>query len=741
MPRLEDRDLLLGAAKFVDDIDRPEQLHVSFVRSQVASGRLLSVDLEPARTWGSVVAAVSARDLPPAFLVPLRLAPNPDAMSARQPALAAEFVRYVGEPIAAVVATDRYAAEDAAEQVRVEIEPLTPALDARGNARAGAPSVHESVPDNVVALRRVTIGDADRVFDRAEVIIRERLAVHRHTALPLETRGLLAEVDPASGRLDVWGATKVKHFNRRALAELLGLPVDQLRLLELAVGGGFGVRGELYPEDLVVPWLALQLRRPIKWVEDRREHFVATNHSREQVGEVEVAAQADGRLLGIRLRAFVDLGAYVRTNALVLPLNTATHVAGPYRWQAVAAEARGVLTNKTPVATYRGPGMFEPAFYRERALDILASRLGADPVELRRRNLLPPELLPLTVDVGPDVEPLVYGSGDYPRMWDQLRERADYPRMKQRVATRRGQGEMVGIGVGAFVEAGARGPYEWARIVPEKDGSFIVHLGLSSVGQGLATALSQIAADALEVPLSRVSVIHSSTDDVEDSAGSFSSRSTVFGGGAVLGAANDLIEKAAVAAGRALQADRAELMLSEGVARTRQGAVSFVDLGVEGFHRFEKHERTLSMGGAVVLIAVDPDTGAATVERCLLVWDVGRAINPLVVEGQLVGAAVQGISGALLEELPYDEAGQPLATSFLDYAMISAPELPRVETLVLEGARDDDDEPSMLGIKGAGEAGIIGLGAAVANAIADAVPGPDRVRRLPLGPDAIRQLL
>jgi CO/xanthine dehydrogenase Mo-binding subunit len=741
VPRLEDRDLLLGEAQFVDDIDHPGQLHVSFVRSQVASGRLLDVDLEPARTRRSVVTAVVASDLPPAFLIPLRLAPNPEAMRARQPALAAEFVRYVGEPIAAVVATSRYAAEDAAEQVRVEVESLPPALDAKENAQVGAPSVHEAVPDNVVALRRVTSGDADRVFDRAEVVIREWLAVHRHTALPLETRGLLAEVDQASGRLDIWGAAKVKHFNRRALAELLGLPVERLRLLELAVGGGFGVRGELYPEDLVVPWLALRLRRPIKWVEDRREHFLSTNHSREQVAEVEVAADADGRLRGIRLRAFVDLGAYVRTNALVLPLNTATHIAGPYRWEAVAAEARGVLTNKTPVATYRGPGMFEPAFYRERALDVLAGRLRVDPVELRRRNLLVPEVLPLTVDAGPDVDPIVYGSGDYPRMWEQLCQRADYSRMKEQVATRRARGETVGIGASAFVEAGARGPYEWARIVPEEDGSFTVHLGLSSVGQGLATALSQIAADALEVPLSRVRVVHGSTDDVDDSAGSFSSRSTVFGGGAVLGAANDLLQKAAAAAAQALQTDPTELEFSGGVAQTGHDAISFVDLGVEGFHRFEKQGRTFSTGGNLVLASVDPDTGAATVERCLLVWDVGRAINPLVVDGQLVGAAAQGIGGALFEELPYDEAGQPLATSFLDYAMVTAQELPRVEAIVLEGALGHDDSPLTFGVKGAGEAGIIGLGAAVANAIADAVPGPDRVRRLPLGPEAIRDLL
>jgi CO/xanthine dehydrogenase Mo-binding subunit len=687
------------------------------------------------------VSAVTAADLPERLLIPLRLAPNPEAMLARQPALASGVVRYVGEPIAAVVASSRYAAEDAAERVRVEIAPTAAGLDPERGAQPDAPPVHDALASNVVALRRVLSGDATSVFDRAEVIIRERFAVHRHTAVPLETRGLLAELDPASGRLDVWGAAKAKHFNRRALAELLGLPLERVRLLELAVGGGFGVRGELYPEDLVVPWLALQLRRPIKWVEDRREHFVATNHSREQVAEVEVAASADGRLLGIRVHAFVDIGAYVRTNALVLPLNTATHIAGPYRWEAVAAEARAVLTNKTPVATYRGPGMFEPAFYRERALDILAGRLALDPVELRRRNLLPPDRLPLTVDAGPDVDPIVYGSGDYPLAWDELCRRADHANLKQQVTQRRARGETVGIGTSAFVEAGARGPYESARIVPEGDGSFTVHLGLSSVGQGLATALSQIAADALDVPLSRVRVTHASTDDVADSAGSFASRSTVFGGGAVVGAARELLQKAAAAAAERLRVDIGEVVLSGGFARAGECSVSFSELGVEGLHRYEKQGRTFSMGGALVLASIDRDTGAPKVERCFVVWDVGRAINPLVVEGQLVGAAAQGIGGALFEELPYDEAGQPLATSFLDYAMATAQELPRIDAVVLELARDEDNPGLMFGAKGAGEAGIIGLGAAVANAVADAVPGGERVRRLPLGPEAVCHLL
>jgi carbon-monoxide dehydrogenase large subunit len=739
--RVEDRELLVGAARFVDDIDRDGVLHVCFVRSQVASGRVVSVDVDDARASTSVVATLVADDLPEGWVIPLRLAPNPQAVRALQPPLARGVVRYVGEPVAAIVATSRYAAEDAAERVRVEIEPLPIVLDPERAAAHGGPPVHDALPGNVVATRTVASGDIDRAFERADVVVHERFAIQRHTALPLETRGLLAEVDSATGQLSVWGAAKVKHFNRRALAELLDLPLDRVRLVEIAVGGAFGVRGELYPEDVVVPWLALRLERPVKWIEDRREHFVATNHSREQHAEIAVAASSEGDLLGIRARAFVDLGAYVRTNALVLPLNTATHLAGPYRWQAVAVESYGVLTNKTPAATYRGPGMFEPAFHRERALDLLARRLQLDPADLRRRNLIPRELLPHTLDVGNDLEPIVYGAGDFAHVWETLCTRGGYMQLRQRVTERRERGEVVGIGTAAFIEAGARGPYEWARVVPERDGSFTIHLGLSSVGQGLRTALSQIAADALGVPMARIRVTHASTDEIEESAGTFSSRSTVFGTGAVLGAIRDLSEQAVLAAADRFAVERENVELLPGAVARVGGAddaeLTFAELEVEGFHRFEKQGRTFSMGGALIAVSIDPATGAAVVERGLVAWDVGRAINPLVVEGQLVGAAAQGIGGALFEELAYDDSGQPLVTSFLDYPMVTAGELPPLEAAILELGEAGGSAAS-LPVKGAGEAGIIGIGAAVANAIADATGGsvPD-LQRLPLKPESV----
>jgi CO/xanthine dehydrogenase Mo-binding subunit len=741
LPRLEDNDLLVGAAQFIDDINRADQVHVCFVRSQVASGRIATVDVAQARAAASVVATITADDLPDSFRIPLRLAPNPKALRALQPALARDVVRYVGEPIVAVLATSRYAAEDAAERVLVEIEPTAVALHAEDATAPAAPLVHADIPSNVVSLRSIVSGDVDAVFEDAEVVVRERLAIQRHTAHPLETRGLLAEHDFAAGVLTVWGATKVKHFNRRALAELLELAPEQLRLVEVAVGGGFGVRGELYPEDLVVPWLALHLGRPVKWVEDRREHFVATNHSREQHAEVEIAGSADGNLLAIRLRAFVDLGAYVRTNAMVLPLNTATHLPGPYRWKAVAAESYGVLTNKTPAGTYRGPGMYEPAFYRERAIDMLARRLEIDPVALRERNLIPRKLLPYSLDAGPDVDPIVYGEGDFAQVWGALFTRVPYQQLRREVGERRNRGEDVGIGTAAFVEAGARGPYEWARIVPESNGTFTVNVGLSAVGQGLRTALSQIAADALGVPIGQVRLSHASTDDIDESAGTFSSRSTVFGSGAVLGAARDLLDKALSAAAERLGLERDEIELLPDAARCRGTAgpgLSFAELGIEGFHRFEKQERTFSMGAALVVASVDRSTCAPTVERCIVAWDVGRAINPAVVEGQLVGAAAQGIGGALLEELSYDESGQPLVTTFLDYALASAVELPSIEVVVLEMATVGADPGATLPIKGAGEAGIIGLGAAVANAVADATAsGETDLRQLPLKPELL----
>ncbi|HET8757805.1 MAG TPA: xanthine dehydrogenase family protein molybdopterin-binding subunit [Solirubrobacteraceae bacterium] len=730
--------LLTGGGAFVDDIDRPGQLYARVVRSSVGHGRLLGVDAAAALARPGVVAVVTGADIPD-VRIPIRVAPTPAAERALQPPLARDRVRYVGEPVAVVVATDPYLAEDAADDVAPEVEPLPVVADVDA-AVDGAIALHERVPDNVVDAARIRNGgDVDELFAGAAVVDRAVLSVQRHTAIPLEARGLIAE--PGGGHvLTVWGPAKVKHFNRAILATMLGLEPEAIRFLEPNVGGGFGPRGEFYPEDFLIPWLALRLGRPVKWIEDRREHFVATNHSREQRCEIAMAADADGRLVAFRAVTRVALGAYTRTHGMVLAKNTLSHLAGPYRWQGFEAEALGVLLNKTPAGTYRGPGQYEPAFIRERMVDRLAARLGLDPAEMRRRNLVPVERMPYTVALGESEPEVIYDTGNFPYLFGRLLEEAGYDDLRAQARARRDRGEAVGVGVAAFVEAGAIGGEEWARIEAGGDGRFVVHAGIASVGQGIATTLSQIAADALGVPIDAIEVSHADTDAVPEGRGAFSSRSIVFGGSAVLGAAHDLLRNARAAAAAELGVAPDEVEVADGVVRALSGPQRTVPLGTvqcEGRHHFRKSARSWSMGAALAVASVDRDTAATTVERCVVACDVGRAINPQIVHAQIVGAAAQGIAGALLEELRHDDEGQPLTTSFMDYLMPTAAELPEIVPVVLELEQHRKESANPLGAKGAGEAGIVGIGAAVAGAVADAVGDPAAVSALPARPDRI----
>ena len=739
VPRVEDEPLLTGRGSFVDDVSRPGQLYARVVRSAVAHGRLLGVDARAVRGRPGVVAVVTGQDVPD-VRIPIRVAPTPAAERALQAPLARDRVRYVGEPVAVVVATDQYLAEDAADDVTVDVEPLPAVVDVGEAVADGATALHDRVPDNVVDVARVRSGDdVAELIASAAVVERGVLSVQRHTAIPLEARGLVAE--PGGGRaLTVWGPAKVKHFNRAILASMIGLDAGDIRFLEPNVGGGFGPRGEFYPEDFLIPWLALRLGRPVKWIEDRREHFVATNHSREQRCEIEMAADADGRLVAFRAVAHVALGAYTRTHGMVLAKNTLSHLSGPYCWRGFEAEAFGVLLNKTPAGTYRGPGQYEPAFVRERMVDRIAARLSLDPAEMRRRNLVPVESMPYTVAMGTSEPDVVYDTGDFPYLFGRLLDEARYDDLRARIAARREAGETVGLGVAAFVEAGAIGGEEWARIEARGDGRFVVHTGIASVGQGIATTLSQIAADALAVPIEAIEVSHADTDAVPEGRGAFSSRSIVFGGSAVLGAAEDLLRNARAAAAAALGIDPEAVELKDGVARERSRPERAVPLGAvrcEGRHHFRKSERSWSMGAALAVASIDPATAAATVERCIVACDVGRAINPQIVHAQIVGAAAQGIAGALFEELRHDADGQPLTTSFMDYLMPTAAEIPEIVPVVLELEQHRKESANPLGAKGAGEAGIVGIGAAVAGAVADALRDPAAVSDLPARPDRI----
>ena len=652
-----------------------------------------------------VVAVVTAADIPE-VQIPIRLqfAETPEALRLLQPPLARDRVRYVGEPVAVVVAEDAYIAEDAAERVELDLEELP--VDA---------VLHDELASNVVNTFPTAYGPpVDEVLAEADVVLRQTLRVQRHTGVPLETRGLLAEV--IDGELVVHGAAKVKHFNRDVLAAMLDFPPDRIRLVEGHVGGGFGVRGEFYPEDFLVPWLALRLGRPVKWIEDRYEHFIAANHSREQSHEFELGVSRDGVLLAFRSRFACDLGAYVRTQGVLLPLITTAQLPGPYAWRAFEIEARAILSPKTPAGTFRAPGVTEATFVRERMIDRAAAELRIDPFELRRRNLIDAEAMPFSFELRPEQPPLVYESGDFRQFFETVMERGRVDELRAEVERRRESGCRTGLGVAVFTEMSAVGPFEQARIVPARDGTFTVHVGVSSLGQGVDTVLAQIAAEELGVPLDSIRVDHADTGALVTGFGAFASRSTVFAGNAVAVAAHAL----------RVAADEAGVPLD---------AAALAERGLEGDGRYERLAPSFSFGAGVSLVDVDVETGQTTVLRHIAALDVGRAINPALVRGQLAGGAAQGIAGALFEELRYDEDAQPLSTSFADYLMPTAAELPEVDVVVLEHRV----EANPLGIKGAGEGGVAGAPAAVANAVADALDVD--VSELPLTLDRVRSLL
>jgi carbon-monoxide dehydrogenase large subunit len=547
-------------------------------------------------------------------------------------------------------------------------------------------------------------------------------------------------------RLFVWGAAKVKHFNRRAVAGLLGMQETAVRLVEGDVGGGFGARGELYPEDFLVPWLAIRLGRPVKWVEDRYENLVALNHSREQVWRIEMAAADDGTLLGFRAEAWFNQGAYARTHGgRLLPNLMLNHIVGPYGWHAYRATASSVLSNKTGAGTYRGPGQYEPTFVRERMVDLVAAKLGMDRAELRRRNLVTPAQMPYDSGV-PDVDsgrPTLLVEGDYPRTFDAAVEGAGYESLMTEVEQRRARGEAVGVGVTAFLEMGNPGTFEQARVVAEPGGRFSCHVGVASVGQGVETVLAQVAADRLGVPIERVHVTYQDTDVIPEGQGAFSSRATVFGGNAIAGAVRTLVESAQAAAAERLGVEPAKIVVEAGSARVKHGkrSVELGELGIEGTYRYEPGEGSHVLAGAnVAMVRLDEETGAVEILRYGISYEIGRAINPLTLEGQIRGAAVQGMGGALLEEFAYSDEGQPVATSFMDYLMPTAAEVGDIDVFLVE-LGETDPADSLAGAKGGGEGGIIATAATISNAVADALgmSGPE-LAALPITPEKVHFL-
>jgi carbon-monoxide dehydrogenase large subunit len=739
--RIEDWRFLRGRGEYLDDLTRPNLLHAAIVRSPVAHGRIRAIDKSAALALPGVHAVITATDIgAPVPVIPLRPDHSiPSLQNYLQPVIAHDIVRYVGEPVALILAETPALAEDAADAVGLDIEPLTPVADRYAAARDEILLFAGSGTNRMVVLTAV-LGDADAAFATADYRRRETFRVQRHTAVMMEPRGLLAEWDAALGLLTVSGAAKLPFVNRRALAQQMGLVVEAIAMVENDVGGGFGVRGEFYPEDFLIPYAARRFGRPVKWIEDRREHFLASNHARDLDGEIEIACRRDGTILGLRGRIHADMGAYIRTNGATAPRNAAQVLSGPYRIPNIHIDAALIVTNKTPIGTYRAPGRFEADFFRERLIDMAAGDLGIDRVEFRRRNLVADDEMPYAHASMAPYGGGHYDSGDYRSTLERCLDEAGWHE-QARLSGQLVDGRYHGWGIGCYIEGGASGPRETARMVLNGDGSIGVYVGSSAVGQGLETAFAQIAADALELPMSRISgVFHGSTAHVSEGFGSHGSRATVMGGSAVIAAAAAFKAALRAEAGKRLGCAPDAVVLSDDTASHGGVALSFAELaGIDAEAAFVGNKRTYAYGAHAAHVAVDPRTGAVEVIDYVAVEDVGRIINPLTLHGQVVGAIVQGLGGALMEHLIYDSEGQLLTASLADYLMPTAADFPHIRAIALE-ERPSPNNP--LGAKGAGEGGVVPVGGVIANAVASALGSLGvEPRELPLAPQRVWRLI
>jgi len=751
--RLEDPPLVRGCGRFAGDISFPHQLHMRVVRSNHAHGRVLSIDTTAARALPGVVAVWTAADIADVPPVDFREGRIPALEPYRQPVLATDKVRYVGDPVAAVFADDPYVAEDAADLVTMEIEALPPLIAAEAEPEEFSPG-----RDTEVAVIRQGYGDVDAVLRAAPLVVELELAIGRHSGVPLEARGAIGRYDASRDLLELHGAAKVPHRNRDLLARMLGRAPSSIQVHESHVGGGFGIRGELYPEDVLVCVAAMRLDRPVKWIEDRREHLIAANHSRQQLHRIRAAVERDGRILAIDDRYFHDQGAYLRTHAARVVHMTAGILPGPYRVPAYRAVGHFRLTNKTPAATYRAPGRYETTFVRERLIDAIAAKLGIDPNEVRRRNAIAKEEMPYHRPLEALGEEIEHDSGDYVGLMDKLLAALDWEKLKGELACRRAAGEAVGAGFAMFVEKSGLGPADGVRIEVDTSGMVELVTGGASLGQGFETVMAQVCAEILDVDYRRVRVTHGQTDRIAYGIGAHASRATVMTASATHNGAVKLRAKAIEAAAELMQAPPEALAIVDGrVVRKDRPSGPSMSLGeiaghlaptsktlggrepglsAEGWFRVEHQVYPYGLHFAVV--RVDRETGGVTVERYVIAYDIGRAINPKLVEGQIVGGFAQGLGGALLEEFTYSERGDPLATTFADYLMPTARETPTVEVML----REDYVSPlNPLGIKGAGESGITGVGAAIASAIDDAIGMPGAVKALPVTPQRLKRIL
>ena len=750
IPRKEDVRLLQGRGSYVDDFHIEGMSHAAVFRSSVAHGRIRRIDTNEAEALPGVVGVFTGRDFA-GHLKPIRIrvAGLPRFEEFLQIPLAIEKVRYVGEPIAVVVAESPYLAEDALSLISVGIDELPPILT-WAQAAEGKEFIHDAVGVNITG-NFIGRGNTDQAFSTAHYTRRERFSVQRHTAMPMETRGLLAHWDAAAEMMTVYGATKIPFFNRLSLSQMLELPEHSVIMKVGDAGGSFGVRGEFYPEDFLIPFLARKLNRPVKWVEDRREHFMATNHARETYCDLEIACDREGIIQGLRGRVVVDLGAYARGTGSTAPARCGQFLPGPYRIPNYTCSVNAYFSNKTPSGTYRGPGRFEAHFFRERLIDMAAADLNIDRAEIRRRNFVTSAEMPFNMGKLTTYEPAAeFDLGDYPSLFESALEEIRWDEL-QAIQGRELDGWYHGVGLSCFSESGAGGKTEQARIRLAEDGTLDLFVGATNSGQGHETVFSQVCADVLGLPLEKIRVKCASTDELEAGVGSFHSRSAVMSGNAVYQTAQTFLESLRAAAIEYLGRSNAELSWNDGTFSQEESDVK-VTLDVLASYLAAKGQiiditdtfvnetrKPFSYGTNAAHVAVDPRTGRVKILDFVAIEDIGTILNPLVAHGQSEGAIIQGLGGVFLERLLYDEAGQLLTASFADYLLPTATDFPNIRGEFLNLAPAPGNP---LGAKGAGEGGLVAVAGAICNAISAALASLNvQVRELPVSPPRLWQLI
>src|SRR5713101_4153536 len=764
--RREDRRLLMGQGQFVADLVWPRMLHAVLVRSPVAHARIRAIDLPRAAAAPGVMAALNGADLlqmlPPVpegqISLPRKWTTvvQHKFLNPRQPLLAHDKVRHVGEAVAIIVAESRYQAEDAAELVTLDLDELPPVVDPEAALSAGTPLVHDRFDTNLIGQFSVGKGDADRVLAGAPHRLKRRFYHHRYAAVPLECRGVVSAYDPRTGSATIWSSTQIVHWLRREAALILGLAEERVRVIALDVGGGFGGKGHVYPEDLLVTFLARRLGRPVRWIEERREHMMSATHSRDQWHDVEIGFDDDGHILALRDDYIVDCGAWNPIGSGVA-YNTAVHLTGPYKIENLAASGKIVVTNKVPNAPYRGAGRPEAAFAMERTIDLVARTLGLEPAEVRRRNMIRAEEMPYRVGIPyRDGEPIVYDSGDYPgALQKALDAVGGVEAFRRRQHEARREGRYLGLGIGCYIEGTGVGPFESAFVHIDPSGKIYVSSGACPQGQGMETIFSQVVADLWRVAPDDVVLTFADTAAIAIGFGTMASRSTVTASAAIHHASARLREKVFAIAANLLECAPADLELRDGgvgVVGVPGAAVSLakvaqaarpgwenprpegVEAGLEETYYWQPPTVTWSYAVHAAIVEVDRETGRVSIDNYAVAHDCGVVVNPMLVEGQIMGGTAQGLGGILCEAIAYDANGQLLTGSLMDYALPIASDIPAMQIV----HQHSPSPLNPLGVKGVGEGGAVAPPAAIANAVCDALaPFDVEVNTTPIKPEQL----